>query len=282
MLWIDRFRSLQLGRVVPTALVAAFALLWIFPPLLTVATAFKTDADILANPFGLPQELTLEAFRYAWEAMDYAGLFGNSFLYASAGSALAVVLALPAAYALSWFRIPGRVLLFVMLLTTIMLPQQTVILPLFSLLRTLGLLDTRLGLILVHTAFGMPFLLLVLTGFVSGIPREIADAARIDGCSDFGIFRYVIIPLTMPAIAVGFTINFINVWKEYFFALILLSSQDKMPINVGILGVTNDFFFTSLNLPSAAIVLAQLPLIILYIFANRWIQQGMFAGAIKS
>ncbi|MBU1175733.1 MAG: carbohydrate ABC transporter permease [Alphaproteobacteria bacterium] len=282
MPWIDRMRGLPLGRIVPTTLIAAFSLLWIFPPLLTLATAFKSDAEVLANPFGLPAVPTLDAFRYAWQAMDYAGLFFNSFLYSAAGSAFAVVLALPAAYAFSWFRIPGRVLLFVMLLTTLMLPQQTVILPLFSLLRTLGLLDTRFGLILVHAAFGMPFLLLVMTGFVSGIPREVADAARIDGCSDFGIFRYIIVPLTMPAIAVGFTINFINIWKEYFFALILLSSQDAMPINVGILGVTNDFFFTSLNLPSAAIVLAQLPLILLYVFANRWIRQGMFAGAIKS
>ena len=278
----DRVGLLPARRIVPTVLVAGFALFWIFPPLLTVMTAFKSDAEVLANPFGWPAAPTLDAFRNAWKAMDYAGLFANSFLYAAVGSALAVVLALPAAYAFSWFRIPGRVLLFVMLLTTIMLPQQTVILPLFSLLRTLGLLDTRLGLILVHTAFGMPFLLLVLTGFVGGIPREIADAARIDGCSDFGIFRHIIIPLAMPAIAVGFTINFINVWKEYFFALILLSSQDAMPINVGILGVTNDFYFTSLNVPSAAIVLAQLPLILLYIVANRWIRQGMFAGAVKS
>ncbi|MBN8998702.1 MAG: carbohydrate ABC transporter permease, partial [Rhizobiales bacterium] len=167
------------------------------------------------------------------------------------------------------------------LLTTIMLPQQAVIIQLFTLLRILHLLDTRLGLIIVHAAYGMPFLLLILTGFVGSIPRELESAARIDGCSDFAIVRHIVLPLAAPAIAVGFTLNFIEIWKEYFFALVLLSAGDIMPVNVGILAVTSDLYFTSMNIPSAAVILAQLPIVVLFIFAYRWITQGLYVGSVK-
>jgi len=264
-----------------TAAVAAFVLLWNAPPVLTLITALKSDAEILSGPFSLPSTLDLSKFAEAWDVLAYGSLFWNSLLYAAGGSALAVLLAIVPAVAFTWYPIPGRAFLFVLLLTTIMLPQQAVIIPLFTLLRTVGLLDTRLGLVLVHAAYGMPFLLLILTGFVGSIPRELEQAARIDGCSDFAVLRHIVVPLSMPAIAVGFTLNFIEIWKEYFFALILLSTSDTLPVNVGILTVTSDLYFTSLNLPSAAVILAQLPIIILFVFAYRWITEGLYAGSVK-
>ena len=264
-----------------TVIAAALALAWNYPPLLTLITSLKSEAEILASPFALPSAPTLEPYFAAWDALSYGTLFWNSLLYAAAGSALAVALAIVPAVAFTWYPIPGRALLFVILLTTIMLPQQAVIIPLFTLLRILHLLDTRLGLIIVHAAYGMPFLLLILTGFVGSIPRELESAARIDGCSDFAIVRYVVLPLAGPAIAVGFTLNFIEVWKEYFFALVLLSSGDILPVNVGILAVTSDLYFTSMNVPSAAVILAQLPIIILFVFAYRWITQGLYVGSVK-
>jgi raffinose/stachyose/melibiose transport system permease protein len=272
---------LPFGKTGWTVVMAVFALLWNFPPLLTVITSLKSAQEILAHPFAPPSSLNLQSLIDAWQVLSYSQLFSNSLLYAAAGSALAVVLALVPALAFSWFPIPGRALLFVLLLTTQMLPQQTVIIPLFTLLRSIGLLDTRLGLIIVHGAYGMPFLLLVLTGFIGNIPKELGAAARIDGCSDFNLLRYVIIPLIRPAIAVGFTINFMGIWKEYFFALILQSSSELMPVSVGILSVSNEQYFTSLNLPAAAIVLSQFPIVVLYIFAYRWITRGLYAGSVK-
>jgi ABC-type glycerol-3-phosphate transport system permease component len=264
-----------------TGAIAVFVALWNFPPILMVMTAFKSEQEILANPFALPRTLDFTAFYKAWDVLSYSQLFWNSLLYASVGSAIAVALALVPAYVFSSYPIPGRVILFVILLTTLMLPQQTVIIPLFNLLRTLNLLDSRLGLILVHGAYGMPFEMLILAGFMSNVPKELEAAARVDGCSDFDFLRYILIPLLVPAIAVGFTLNFIEVWKEYFFALIFLTSDQVMPVNVGILAVTNSQYFTSMNLPSASVVLAQLPIIALFIFAYRTITQGLYVGAVK-
>jgi raffinose/stachyose/melibiose transport system permease protein len=163
-----------------------------------------------------------------------------------------------------------------------MLPQQTVIIPLFNLFRSVGLVDSRFGLILLHAAFGMPLEMLVLTGFISNIPKELEHAARMDGCSDAGVLWHIVLPLSLPAIAVGFTLNLIDVWKEYFFSLIFLSSENIMPVTLGIIRVTNDRYFRTVNLPAAAVIMAQLPIILLFVVAYRWIARGIYTGSVKS
>jgi ABC-type glycerol-3-phosphate transport system permease component len=268
-------------RIIWTAATAIFVALWNSPVVLTLMTSLKADQAVLSSPFAFPNPLSFSAFEHAWVVLAYSQLFWNSLLYATAGSALAILLALVPAYVFSAFTFPGKIALFVVLLTTLMLPQQTVILPLFTLLKSLNLLDSRLGLIIVHATFGMPFEILILTGFMTSMPRELFAAARIDGCADFGVLRYIVIPLALPAIAVGFTLNFIEIWKEYFFALVFLSSDSVMPVNLGILAVSTSQYASSMNLPSAAVVLAQLPIVVLFIFAYRAITQGLYSGAVK-
>jgi raffinose/stachyose/melibiose transport system permease protein len=259
-----------------------FVLIWTLPLLTMAVTSFKTDQEALTNPFALPRVWSTDAYRYAWKALDYSHLLWNSVLYSFAGTALAILLALVPAFALSRFEIKARVAIFVLLLTPLMLPQQTVIIPLFNLFRYLNLLDSRVGLILIHAAFGMPLEMLVLTGFISNIPKELEYAARIDGCTDVGVLRHIVIPLSVPAIAVGFTLNVIDIWKEYFFSLIFLSTEKLMPVTLGIIRVTNDRYFRSVNLPAAAVIIAQLPIVLLFIFAYRWITEGIYMGSVKS
>jgi raffinose/stachyose/melibiose transport system permease protein len=261
---------------------AAFVFLWSLPLLVMLLISFKTDQEALTRPLSFPRLWSLEAYREAWHALSYSTLIWNSVLYAVAGTLLAILLALVPAYALSRFRLKARLAVFVVLLTPIMLPQQTVVIPLFNLLRDWGLLDTRLGLILIHAAFGMPLELLILTGFISNIPKELEHAARLDGCTDAGVLRHVILPLSLPAIAVGFALNVIDIWKEYFFSLIFLSSEKVMPVTLGIIRITNDRYFRTVNLPAAAVIIAQLPIIVMFIFAYRRITQGIYLGAVKS
>jgi raffinose/stachyose/melibiose transport system permease protein len=269
-------------RILWTCGMGCFVLLWGLPLLMILMTSFKTDREALTSTFSLPHVWSLEAYRHAWRALDYSDLLWNSVLYSFVGTALAIVLAMVPAYALSRFAFKARVLIFVVLLTPMMLPQQTVVIPLFNLFRSLGLVDTRLGLVLIHAAFGMPLELLILTGFISNIPKELEQAARIDGCTDRGVLWHIIVPLSVPAIAVGFTLNVIDIWKEYFFSLIFLSSEKVMPITLGIIRITNDRYFRTVNLPAAAVIIAQLPIIVLFIFAYRWITQGVYLGSIKS
>lgn len=259
-----------------------FSLFWSLPLLTMAITSFETDQEAVTSPFAWPRVWSTEAYVHAWKAVGYSGLLWNSVLYSVSGTALAILLALVPAYALSRFHLRARVAILVLLLTPIMLPQQTVIIPLFNLFRSLALIDTRLGLILLHAAFGMPLELLILIGFISSIPKELEYAARLDGCTDLRVLWHVVIPVSMPAIAVGFTLNVIDIWKEYFFALIFLSSEKYMPLTLGIIRVTDDRYFHAVNVPAAAVVMAQFPIIVLFIFAYRWITQGIYMGSVKS
>lgn len=259
-----------------------FTLLWSLPLLLMAITSLKTDQEALTKPLALPQVWSLDAYRYVWKVLDYSNLLWNSVLFSIAGTVLAILLAIVPAFTLSRFNIKARVVILVLLLTPIMLPQQTVIIPLFNLFRYLGLLDSRFGLIVIHAAFGMPLEILILTGFISNIPKELEYAARIDGCTDAGLLWHIVAPLSLPAIAVGFTLNVIDIWKEYFFALIFLSTDKIMPVTLGIIRITDDRYFRSVNLPAAAVIIAQLPIILLFVIAYRWITQGIYMGSVKS
>jgi len=259
-----------------------FSVFWSAPLLLMVLTSLKTDEEVLASPFSWPHVWSIKAYLDTWKALGYSTLLFNSVLYSVLGTIVAILLALVPAFALSRFQLKARVSILVLLLIPLMLPQQTVIIPLFNLFRSAGLIDTRLGLILIHAAFGMPLELLILVGFLSNIPKELEYAARLDGCDDVKMLWHIVIPLAIPAIAVGFTLNVIEIWKEYFFSLVFLSSEKFMPVTLGIIRVTNDRYFHAINVPAAAVIMAQFPILLLFVFTYRWISQGIYMGSVKS
>jgi raffinose/stachyose/melibiose transport system permease protein len=274
--------QLKPKKVIFTLAMLLLTLIWCYPFIISLMTALKSDVEILQKgPLALPEAPSIGAFLKVWSLLNFKTLLTNSIILAAGGTALAILISLPPAYALSRFHIPGREIIFIILLTGMMLPQQTVVIPLWDILRRLNLLDSLIGLIIVHGVYGLPFVLLILRGFMVGIPEELESAARVDGCSDFGVFQYVIVPLVMPAIAVAFTLNFINVWKEFFFALIMLYDQHNFPVTVGLLQLKQTQYFTSWNLPAAGTLIAQIPIILLYILAYRWITKGIYAGAVK-
>lgn len=269
------------SKVLLTSVMAIIVTIWIYPIFLSIITSLKSDTDIAKNPFSVLFAPTLQAYITAWRVLGFKQLLLNSILYSICGSLLAVLLGIVPAYCFTRIKIPGRTIIFEILLTTLMLPQQTVVIPLYNFLTTIGLLNTKVGLIIVHGVYGMAFELLLLAGFVGSIPHEIEMAARVDGCSDFGVIRRIIIPLAIPAAAVGFVLNCIDIWKEFFFALVFLSDESVMPITTGILKMTTSEYFTSANLPAATVVLSQLPIVILFILAYRWITSGIYVGAVK-
>ena len=134
---------------------------------------------------------------------------------------------------------------------------------------------------LIHAAWGMPLQMLLLTGFLTNQPRELEDSARIDGATDRQILRYIVLPLARPAMAVGFLLNFVGIWKEFIFAITFLNSEALYPITTGILKFSTSQFFTSFTLPAAAVVISQLPLVLLFLLTYRWLTTGIYAGAVK-
>jgi raffinose/stachyose/melibiose transport system permease protein len=271
----------SISKGVLSLVVLALLAIWLYPILLNIITALKPDNEVLQDPLALPRNPSLQAFIKAWGYLDFGTLAKNSFIIAIGSVLLGMVISSVPAYAFSRFRIPGGDFIFLLLLTTLMLPQQTVIIPLYDVLNRLHLLDSLLGIIIVHAAYGMPFNMFVMRGFMAAIPGELESAARVDGCSDFGVYRHIILPLSIPAIAVAATLNFINIWNEFFFAIILMQSQGNFPITVGIITIQQSQYFQSWNTPAAALIMAQLPTIVLYVLAHRYITQGVLAGAVK-
>jgi ABC-type glycerol-3-phosphate transport system permease component len=271
----------KVNKLVVFIIAIGILVIWLYPMILSLVTALKTETEILQSPLALPKHPSLAAFFKTWELLNFGTLIRNSFIIASGSVIIGIALSSIPAYAFSRFQIPGGELIFILLLTGMMLPQQTVIIPLYDILRRLGLLDNLFGLMLVHAAYGMPFNMLVLRGFMASIPIELESAARVDGCSDFGVYRYIILPLVIPAVAVAGTLNFINIWNEFFFAIILLNSQNNFPVTVGMITVQQSRYFSSWNTPAAALIMAQLPTILLYILAHRYITEGILAGAVK-
>jgi raffinose/stachyose/melibiose transport system permease protein len=274
-------RRLPPTKVLVTAVVLAFAAVFAYPAFLTVVTSLKSQNDVISSPLGVPSHLSGSAFTTTWSVLSFGRLLVNSLFYAGVGAGIGLLLSIYPAYAFSRFRFFGSRTIFIMLLTTLMLPQQTALLPLYDALTRLGLLNTRLGLVIIHAAWGMPLQLLLLTGFLANQPRELEEAAKMDGARDFQLLRYVVLPLALPAMAVGFVLNFVGIWKEFIFALTFLNSDNLYPLTVGILKFTASQYFTSFTLPAAAVVISQLPLILLFLFVHRWPTRGIYAGAIK-
>jgi ABC-type glycerol-3-phosphate transport system permease component len=268
-------------KVSATLIMLALAAVWLGPIILIVLTSIKSNQDFLAGPFALPTSPTIAPYVSVWQSLKFGSLLGNSLLYATAGSALAVLLALVPAFALSRMEVPGKKIIFGLLLTGLMLPQQTVLIPLYDTLRALNLLDTKLGLIIVHGVYGMPAQILILRGFMTTIPREIEKAAYLEGASDFQVFWKIMLPLARPGILVGYTLNFIAIWKEFVFGLVFLNSDANFPVTVGMLKLNSDRYMTVFNLPAAGLVISQIPIVILFILTYRQLSGGNFVGAVK-
>lgn len=274
-------RRIPSTKILVTGLLLAGAAVFAYPAFLTVVTSLKSQDAVITSPLGLPTHPTVSAYSTTWSVLGFGGLLLNSLFYAGAGAGIGLLISIYPAYAFSRFRFFGSRTIFIMLLTTLMLPQQTALLPLYDALTRLGLLNTRMGLVIIHAAWGMPLQLLLLTGFLANQPKELEEAARVDGARDIQLLRYVILPLALPAMAVGFVLNFVGIWKEFIFALTFLNSETLYPLTTGILKFTTSQYFTSFTLPAAAVVISQLPLIVLFLFTHRWLTRGIYAGAVK-
>jgi len=270
-----------LPKLAATALMLVLAAVWLGPLLLIVMTSIKSNAEFLAGPFALPKSPTIQPYIDVWFGLGFGTLLRNSLIYATAGSALAVTLALVPAFALSRMNVPGRKWIFGLLLTGLMLPQQTVLIPLYDTLRAMHLLDTRIGLIIVHGVYGMPMQILALRAFMTTIPREIEKAAHLEGATDWQVFRQIILPLSVPGILVGYTLNFIAIWKEFVFGLVFLNSEANFPLTVGMLKLNSDRYISVFNLPAAGLVISQIPIAILFLLTYRKLSGGNFVGAVK-
>ncbi|HTY36548.1 MAG TPA: carbohydrate ABC transporter permease [Bacteroidota bacterium] len=262
-------------------LMIVLALLVLLPVLWTVATSLKPLCEVnKCPPQWIAPGMSLKPYSDMFFYLPFSTYTLNSLIVASSSTVLTLVIGSLAAFAFSRFLFAGKRLLLLVFLLSQMLPGASVIIPLFQLLQRVELYDTYSGLILVHTAVLLPFVIWLLYGFFQTIPREIEDAALIDGCSRMAALRRVILPLALPGIGATALFSFLGSWNEFFFALILTSSDSTRTIPVGI-GLFVGEYLDVWNQMAAAAILFSIPPLVLFTLTRKTFIKGLVAGAGK-
>ena len=258
------------------SLAVLYPIFWMF------LGSFKTNAEIYANPWGLPEQFNFDNYIQAWTNYNIDTSIFNSLIVTAVGAILCLILAVPTAYALERLRFKGSQALFTLYISAMMIPMVLGWIPLFFLLAQFNLLDNIFGLAIVYAISQLPFTIFVLTSFMSTIPRSLEESAAIDGMSPYGILWKIVTPLSMSGIITVTIMNAIQFWNEYFMALIFLQSNENYTLALAIDFISSEAQYTNAwGVLFSSLVFAIVPVIILYSIFQRRITKGMTEGAIK-
>jgi alpha-glucoside transport system permease protein len=277
------------GRIVrllgktPVYLVLVFiGVLWLVPTLALFFTSLLPESIINTTGWwdvlSAPSLATFENYGDIFDNEAITSAIWTTLWISLGATVLPILVAAFAAYAFAWIEFPGRDWLFLVVVGLLVVPIQMALIPIFSLYNDLGLFDTILGLVLFHTAFGLPFAIFLLRNFFIGIPKDLLEAARIDGASEFRIFFRLILPLGLPAIASLAIFQFLWVWNDLLVALTF--ARETQPITVAIFSQMRQFSSNLELIAPAAFISLAIPLVVFFAF-QRYFVQGLLAGSVK-
>ncbi|HEV8635298.1 MAG TPA: carbohydrate ABC transporter permease [Chloroflexota bacterium] len=268
------------GELVRYAFVTLFTAIVGYPVLWMVFHSFKSKFEMYSNAWGLPAQVYWENYVQAWRIARFGTYIFNSLIVSIGTVAVVLVVASLAAYAFSKFRFPGSRVSFYLFVFTLIVPHQVTIIPLYAVVVGLGLSNTYLALVLPYAAGGLPLSIFLLRAFFDSVPREIEEAARVDGCSDFAAFLRVVLPVSGPGLATVTILQFLGAWNEFLLALIFIRSPALRTIPLGL----QAFFFeyaVEWGYLFAALSMATVPVVVVYVLMQRQFIQGLTAGAVK-
>jgi ABC-type glycerol-3-phosphate transport system permease component len=260
------------------------SIIWLVPTLTVAMTALRPFDEIRDGWWNVVgASFTFDNIATAWSEADLARKTLNSLIITISSVALTVSIGALAAYAFMRMRFRLRGVLFFLLITTMIVPVQIILLPLLPWFRTLGLdqgtWQPFLGIVLVHAAFGLGWAIFMMGGFIAIVPREMTEAAKIDGASDFDVFLKVVLPLALPGIVSFAIIDFVFVWNDLLLGLTLLD-QEHQPLTVGIANLQSAHLARQ-DVISAGALLAIIPPLLLFVVLNRYYVRGLFSGGVK-
>ena len=268
------------GRRAADAMVLLLLAVWAVPYFWQVRTSFTPDRELLATTRVTPAHPTLVHYRAVAEKSVMPRALGNSLGVASLTTLLALLLGVPAAYAIARLPLPGKSLLLLIVIASTAFPQIATVSPLYLLLRTLGLRDTWTALVLANTSFALPLLIWLLAGFIREIPIELEEAAFLDGAGRPTVLRLVILPLIAPGVASAALLTFLAAWNEFLFAYTFTATEASRTVPVA-LALFPGVFEIPWGDIAAASILASLPPVITVIALQRWLVHGLVDGALK-
>jgi raffinose/stachyose/melibiose transport system permease protein len=262
-------------------LLSFFAIIWLIPIFTVFLTALKGTSDFYsgAGLFELPEVLQWSNFKDAWVTGDLGLYMKNGLIVCFVKVPLGIICSSLLAFALTRLKIPHSRAIFIFVLVGMMLPLQSVLIPLNILYSRLGLTNTYLCLILSYIGFGIPLGTLIFRGFFKGIPKELDEAAYIDGCGNTRLFINVILPLAKPAIATVFIIDFLNTWNEFMVQSVLITTDSMKTVPNGLMSFFGEFS-VNYGLLNAGVLMTIIPVLIVYLVFQKYFVNGM-AGAVK-
>ncbi|WP_426518902.1 carbohydrate ABC transporter permease [Diaminobutyricibacter sp. McL0618] len=275
----ERSAPRRILSVVGIVLLIAAALFIVFPFIWMFLTSFKSESEIFGNPGNLlPKTLSLDNYLRIWTELPFARLFLNSVIFAGCVTVLSVFFDSLAAYALARLSFPGKTIAFFLVIATLMVPYQITLVPLFQTVFDLHWLDTYQGLIVPRatSAFGI----FLLRQFFVSIPRDLDQAARIDGAGEFRIYRSIMLPLAKPALATLAVFHFMNNWNDFLWPLVVTNSDEMRTIPAGLTLFAGQYV-TDHGVLMAGATISLLPLAIAFFFAQRYFVQGIATTGIK-
>jgi multiple sugar transport system permease protein len=273
-------RKLDRAATLYVPLLAAM-LFTLLPFYWTIVTSLKHEVDITKLPIKyLPHPFTFENYKIAWDTVGFSVFFKNSLFVSLSTVVIVLVLSVLTGYALSRFQFRGKNAFLLMLLCTQFIPGAMLLIPLFMIFKTLGMISNPFSLIITYSTFQLPFNSILMSGFVSNIPEQLEEAAMVDGCSRLKAIFLVIFPILLPGIVATTVFTFIGAWNEFLFGLMLINKPQFFTLPIGLRYMQGEYNMAYGAL-AAGSVISLLPVVILFAFVQKYMVQGMSAGAVK-
>ncbi|MFQ3545461.1 carbohydrate ABC transporter permease [Halobacillus rhizosphaerae] len=257
-----------------------FAVINAYPILWMVINSFKSEQEFAVNQFGFPKQIVFENYMNAWKAANFGILFKNSIFICLAATVITVLIGALASYFLARFSFKMNTLIYTLFIFGMIIPIHSTLVPMFILIRNLGLLNTPVTLLFPYIAFNLPITIFILTSFMKAFPKDIEESAIMDGCGVFRIFWSIILPMSRPAVATVLVLNFIHNWNEFSFALVLINDPGLQTLPLGLASFAGQFT-TNYGAQMAGLTMTLVPIVIFYLFLEKEIVKGMTSGAVK-
>ena len=267
-------------RVLRFLFLGFFVVISIGPLIWIIMSSFKSNKEILSSAFALPSSFSLSGYKAALDMAPIFKFYGNSIIISVLSTLLNVVVVSMAAYVLARHKFKGSTFVTLLLSVSLLIPTAALLMPIYKIMTALGLFDTRTGLILVYAALGLPTSLFIFKSYFQSIPKELEEAACIDGAGFFRTFFVIVFPLAKPGLATGAILQFLTSWNEFMFALILTKSTSVRTLPLALNYFTSQFSFNYTAM-FAALTMVILPSIIIYILLQEQITSSMVEGSVK-
>lgn len=270
----------RVGKTLTSAVLLLISIATVYPFVWMILTSLRESNSVFGGGF-LPESVSLDAYARVLEFTGFMGHYWNSLWITLVTCAVVLALSTLCGYAFAKLRFPFKNVLYIVLLSTLMMPGTALIIPVYLQLRSFGLLDSQLGLIIVYASGAAPFSMFLMRAFFESLPDELVHAARVDGAGELKIFLRVVLPLARPGIATVVIFQFLATWNEFLMANTVLQTPDKLPLQPILFSLQGQYS-TDWTTLSAGLTLSAVPVILVYVFLQKQFIAGMTLGAVKN